>query len=210
MTLDKELYNTLQLVKDHKGSFKPENDEREAQALFDDLVTKLIVLRDQGLIDLTDGRILRNCRGTGRYSAACPKGLLYPGTKVLSYDSFESYQTANQQPSPITITDKSVTISNVSNSAIAAHSVNVDQSVNVNPEISELLSKMEVALRNDIRLTEGQKNDYLTDVVTIRQQLSKQAPNEKVITALLSPLANVASIGAFVAQVTPMLAPLFG
>ncbi len=207
VVLDKELFKTLQLVKHRSGPFEPENNSAETQEEFDHFATKIIALRDKGLIDLPPSRLVPDGINTGHYSAVFPMGLTYSGTQVLKHRTYEKYLAELKRFKGQSLIDQGVNIGKVQNSAESVHSSNVDQSVTVNPEIDKLLEQIDEALRN-ATMSRSEIKDHLVDVCTLRQQLSKQVPNRVIVTEVLSSLGNVASILSLVMQLGPLIPAL--
>ena len=56
-------------------------------------------------------------------------------------------------------------------------------------------------------MSDSEREDLLTDVQMVEQQLRKREPNRAVLAALLEPLSRVASIGGFVADLVRLLNP---
>jgi hypothetical protein len=56
------------------------------------------------------------------------------------------------------------------------------------------------ALRQDATLPGSEREDLLTDVEMIEQQLRKREPNRAALAALLEPLSRITSIAGFVAD----------
>ena len=56
-------------------------------------------------------------------------------------------------------------------------------------------------------MSDSEREDLLTDVQMVEQQLKKREPNRAVLAALLEPLSRVASIGGFIADLVRLLNP---
>jgi hypothetical protein len=70
-----------------------------------------------------------------------------------------------------------------------------------------LLGQLKDALQQDPALTGSEREDLLTDVHAIEQQLRKREPNRTVLAALLEPLSQIASVGGFVADLVRLFNP---
>ena len=70
-----------------------------------------------------------------------------------------------------------------------------------------VLNQLRDALRRDATLTEPERDELLTDVTMIEQQLRKREPNRAALAALLEPLSRVASIAGLVADLVRLFNP---
>lgn len=86
--------------------------------------------------------------------------------------------------------------------------IDVPQAVTIERERApafRLLSQLKDALRRDPTMSDSEREDLLTDVQMVEQQLKKREPNRAVLAALLEPLSRVASIGGFIADLVRLL-----
>ena len=77
----------------------------------------------------------------------------------------------------------------------------VSQTVTIEQERApsfRLLDQIKDVLRRDPILNDFERQDLLSDVQMVEQQLKRREPNRAVLAALLEPLSRVASIGGFV------------
>jgi hypothetical protein len=70
-----------------------------------------------------------------------------------------------------------------------------------------LVGQLKKTLQDDPSLSDSDREDLLTDIQMVEQQLRKREPNRAVLAALLEPLSRVASIGGFVADLVRLLNP---
>jgi hypothetical protein len=70
-----------------------------------------------------------------------------------------------------------------------------------------LLSQLKNALQRDPTMSDSEREDLLSDILMIEQQLRKREPNRAALAALLEPLSRVASIAGFVADLVRLLNP---
>ena len=70
-----------------------------------------------------------------------------------------------------------------------------------------LVGRIKDTLQHDPTLSDWERQDLLSDVQMIEQQLKKREPNRGALAALLDPLSRVASIGGFVADLVRLLNP---
>lgn len=68
-----------------------------------------------------------------------------------------------------------------------------------------LLDEIEERLGQEASLTEEEKQDLLSDLQALRNQLKKREPNRNVLAALLEPFSQVASISGLVANLIQMI-----
>jgi hypothetical protein len=97
-----------------------------------------------------------------------------------------------------------IAVSGVGHQVIVGSSTGaVSQSVAIEQERApafRVLGQLKHALRQDATLTVSEREDLLTDVEMIEQQLRKREPNRPALAALLEPLSRIASIAGFVAD----------
>jgi len=70
-----------------------------------------------------------------------------------------------------------------------------------------LLGQIKDALQRDPTMTESEREDLLTDVNIVEQQLRKREPNRAVLAALLEPLSQITSIAGFTTDLVRLLNP---
>ena len=70
-----------------------------------------------------------------------------------------------------------------------------------------LLSQLKDALQRDPSMSDSEREDLLTDIQMIEQQLRKREPNRAALAGLLEPLSRVASIAGFIADLVRLLNP---
>jgi hypothetical protein len=63
-----------------------------------------------------------------------------------------------------------------------------------------LLDQIESTLADDATLEPDEREEALVDVRTARDQLRRKRPNKAAVIGLLTPLAQIASVGAFVTK----------
>jgi len=85
-----------------------------------------------------------------------------------------------------------------------AHAVTIEQE---RAPAFRLLSQLKDALRRDPSMSDSEREDLLSDIQMIEQQLRKREPNRAALAALLEPLSRVASIAGFVADLVRLLNP---
>ncbi len=93
----------------------------------------------------------------------------------------------------------------VSNSTVAVNSPGSTQSVLTKNEIGQLLTEIVKVLNSDTSLSKTKLADALQDIETLKLQLARSSRSKSVIEAILINLANIASIGSFIAQVSPLI-----
>ena len=71
-------------------------------------------------------------------------------------------------------------------------------------ETTTLLNEIHELLVNDQSLENAARTDLLNDVETLRAELSRVAPRQGVLKAILSTLRDVASIGGLVAKLAAL------
>jgi len=102
--------------------------------------------------------------------------------------------------------DSSTTIyGNVSNSNIATHSPNVNQTISFTPEIEGIFSQIFEVLRKDPTLSQELLADAIQDIETLKLQIAKTNKNKTTIESILSTLSNISSIASLVAQLGPLI-----
>lgn len=94
---------------------------------------------------------------------------------------------------------------NVKDSNIAVNSLNVNQNIYVNKEITEVINKIIEVLKNNKQISSGMVRDTLIDIDTLKSQLSKKNKNKELIHSILNSLGNIASISSLVIQLTGLL-----
>jgi len=112
----------------------------------------------------------------------------------------------NEPSSFIVNVDSSTNIyGDVSNSAVAANSPGATQTVSIGCDVKGILAQIVKALCSDASLSPAQLTDALQDIQTLKLQLAKTARNRSLIESILGNLANISSIGSFVAQLLPLI-----
>lgn len=100
--------------------------------------------------------------------------------------------------------DRFVSVSGTNNQVIIGSTIGtVSQTVTIEQERApsfRLLDQIKDVLRRDPILDDSERQDLLSDVQMVEQQLKRREPNRAVLAALLEPLSRVASIGGFVAD----------
>ena len=100
--------------------------------------------------------------------------------------------------------DRFISVSGTNNQVIIGSTIGtVSQSVTIEQERApsfRLLDRIKDVLRRDPTLNDSERQDLLSDVQMVEQQLKRREPNRAVLAALLEPLSRVASIGGFVAD----------
>jgi hypothetical protein len=103
-----------------------------------------------------------------------------------------------------------VSVSGTGNQVVVGTTGTVSQSAGVEAERApafRVLSQLKDTLQRDHSLTDSERQDLLTDVEMIEQQLRKGEPNRGALAALLEPLSHIASVGGFVADLIRLLNP---
>jgi len=104
-----------------------------------------------------------------------------------------------------------VSVSGVGNQVIVGSTTAaVSQAIAIEQERApafHVLRQLKEMLRQDAVLTGPERDDLLTDVEMIEQQLRKREPNRAVLAALLEPLSRVTSIAGFVADLVRLFNP---
>lgn len=85
-----------------------------------------------------------------------------------------------------------------------SHAVTIEQE---RAPAFRLLSQLKDALQRDPAMGDSEREDLLSDIQMIEQQLRKREPNRAALAALLEPLSRVASIAGFVADLVRLLNP---
>lgn len=85
-----------------------------------------------------------------------------------------------------------------------SHAVTIEQE---RAPAFRLLSQLRDALRRDPTMSDSEREDLLSDIQMIEQQLRKREPNRAALAAVLEPLSRVASIAGFVADLVRLLNP---
>ena len=91
-----------------------------------------------------------------------------------------------------------------SGTGAVSHTVTIEQE---RAPAFRLLRWLKDGLQRDPTLTDSEREDLLSDIQMIEQQLRKREPNRAVLAALLEPLSHVASIAGFVADLVRLLNP---
>jgi hypothetical protein len=85
-----------------------------------------------------------------------------------------------------------------------SHAVGIEQE---RAPAFRLVGQLKKTLQGDLSLNDSEREDLLTDVQMVEQQLRKREPNRAALAALLEPLSRVASIGGFIADLVRLLNP---
>ena len=85
-----------------------------------------------------------------------------------------------------------------------SHAVTIEQE---RAPAFRLLDQLKDVLQRDSAMTDSEREDLLSDVQMVEQQLRKREPNRAVLAALLEPLSRVASIAGFIADLVRLLNP---
>ncbi len=151
------------------------------------------VLEARGLILASFNMVTTNARITGEGSLFVEQG---GETNVIA--------RYREDPSSLTIVDQSTHFhGTVSDSNVAVGSRDVTQSIE-STETTTLLNEIHETLVNDQSLENAARTDLLNDVETLRAELSRVAPRQGVLKAILSTLRDVASIGGLVAKLAAL------
>ena len=98
--------------------------------------------------------------------------------------------------------DRFVWVSGTNNQVIIGSTTGtVSQTVTIEQERApsfRLLDQIKDVLGRDPILNDSERQDLLSDVQMVAQQLKRREPNRAVLAALLEPLSRVVSIGGFV------------
>jgi len=73
------------------------------------------------------------------------------------------------------------------------------------PQVFHLINEIEEQLKRDSSLGQSEREEFLNDVGSLRQQMKKRTPNLSAVAALLEPLGGIASAAAQVAMLIRML-----
>ena len=139
--------------------------------------------------------------GGGCHARLTGEGRLYVeeerGTGII-----REYHRAPAQFISVSGTANQVIVGDTSGSV--SHAVTIEQE---RAPAFRILGQLKDALQRDPTLSESEREDVLTDVQMIEQQIRKREPNRAVLAALLEPLSQIASIGGFVADLVRLLNP---
>jgi len=112
-------------------------------------------------------------------------------------------------PSEFQRVEKSISGINITN--IQGVTVIGDQNIVVNTQYIDLFRKLSLlseAVRNSSQLSDAEKLNYVKDIDTIKDQLSKPSPDKNIIKLAwekLKPLATVSGIISFFKQVADLI-----
>jgi hypothetical protein len=112
---------------------------------------------------------------------------------------------ANPAAFVINVDNRTTVQGNISNSNISSHSSNVNQQIQLAPNIAALLTAMVEKLNADNSISKDALSDALRDIETLKIQISKSGRNRNIIELIFSNLANISSIGSFVTQLSQLL-----
>jgi hypothetical protein len=87
----------------------------------------------------------------------------------------------------------------VSGSNIAIHSRDVSQS-QVNSRVEDLLDQIVETLRHDSSLSEGAREDALSDTDSLRREVAQERPRQSRVREFLGGLGNISSITSLFIQ----------
>ena len=139
--------------------------------------------------------------GGGCHARLTGKGRLYVeeerGTGII-----REYHEAPAQFISISGTANQVIVGSTTGGV--SHAVTIEQE---RAPAFRLLGQLMDALRRDPALTDSDREDLLTDVQMIEQQLRKREPNRAALAGLLEPLSRITSIAGFVADLVRLLNP---
>ncbi len=107
------------------------------------------------------------------------------------------------------VTKNTIISAPVTNSNITSNSTDVSQSIVINPDLNNVLTRiMEAAAGND----NISKKEYVSvqeDISNLRQELQKTRPSKNNVDTIMGRLGSIASIASLVNNIIPFLPVLF-
>lgn len=100
------------------------------------------------------------------------------------------------KPAVSSYIDQSVRIGNVSQSNVSALSSNVSQNLVLNPDASKIIEEITKTLRDHPDIAPETRADSLQDIESVRAELAKPKPNNRLLGFLLDNLDKVPQITA--------------
>jgi|GEM_PF-6077529 len=114
----------------------------------------------------------------------------------------EYFRQQHNPPSPAI--DQSTHIHGNNTGAVVAHSKLEDSPIIINSSVTEQLTKIEQALKEDTSLSNEERQDALFDVETLKNQLQRNKPDTTLFDRILTRLGDIASIGSLIAALSGM------
>ncbi|MCD4733461.1 hypothetical protein K8R78_04405 [bacterium] len=108
-----------------------------------------------------------------------------------------------QDTPPSSAIDQSINIAN-NTGAVVAHSRLDASPIIINSSVTEQLTKIEQALKEDTSLSSEERQDALFDVETLKNQFQRSKPDTTLLDRILSRLGDIASIGSLIAALGGM------
>ncbi|MHC4425549.1 MAG: hypothetical protein ACYSYV_05560 [Planctomycetota bacterium] len=97
----------------------------------------------------------------------------------------------------------------ITNTAFAAHSEHVDQTVSIDSALAEILTQLLDSAERNPAVSKSEYLGIVREVKALKQELAKPKPARSVVERILGSLGSIASITSFVDRIAPFLPALF-